>query len=233
MTTKHDQGKLRYHLLPAKALRLVVDVLTRGAVKYEEENWRTVKDWRKRYTSAAMRHLEAYRMGERADPEWGLPHLAHLACCVLFLLELEEHPTQVAFRQAADKVEESLGPPPGFEHIGPPPCVWGEATAKSQGYRQEIKEGPTGGPYRTAPSSGCLCRPVPGVPQWVTTVPECPFHGSKYRVEGMFQEATGDWLDQIGDYMVGLKRPKDPQGKPFSDREYRKAIADLLTMRHG
>jgi hypothetical protein len=28
-------------------------------------------------------------MGERLDPEWGLHHLAHAACCVLYILDHE------------------------------------------------------------------------------------------------------------------------------------------------
>ena len=86
---KDDSGKLRYDLLPPLALREVVKVLTFGARKYAPENWRKVDGWRWRYFAAAMRHLWAYYTGERDDGESGLPHLAHAACCVLFLLGME------------------------------------------------------------------------------------------------------------------------------------------------
>jgi hypothetical protein len=37
-----------------------------------------------------MRHLHAFNDGEDKDPESGLSHLAHLGCCVMFLLEFEK-----------------------------------------------------------------------------------------------------------------------------------------------
>jgi hypothetical protein len=40
--------------------------------------------------SAAMRHLWAWWKGEQADPETGLPHLAHAACCLMFLMAYEK-----------------------------------------------------------------------------------------------------------------------------------------------
>lgn len=33
-----------------------------------------------------MRHLTAWWGGEKSDPESGEHHLAHLGCCVIFLL---------------------------------------------------------------------------------------------------------------------------------------------------
>lgn len=86
---KDDAGKPRWHLLPWRAAALVVDVLEHGARKYAPDNWRVVPDPQPRYFSAAMRHLIAWWGGENRDPESGLPHLAHAACCLLFLLELE------------------------------------------------------------------------------------------------------------------------------------------------
>lgn len=87
--TKHDAGKLRWSLLPWGAVRSVVDVLTRGAIKYAPDNWRKVEDWRARYHDAMVRHVTAWHLGEKYDDEWGLPHLAHAACCCLFLLALD------------------------------------------------------------------------------------------------------------------------------------------------
>lgn len=86
---KDDQSKLRYDLLPEKAERFVVEVLTHGARKYGDDNWRYVPDARKRYLAAAMRHLAAYRAAQDADPDSGLPHLAHAVCSLMFLLELD------------------------------------------------------------------------------------------------------------------------------------------------
>lgn len=56
------------------------------------DNWKTVPDARRRYYDAAIRHLTAWWDGERNDPESNLPHLAHAACCIIFLLWLDDNP---------------------------------------------------------------------------------------------------------------------------------------------
>jgi hypothetical protein len=67
-------------------------VLKFGAQKYAEHNWRAGFAW-SRPLSAAMRHITAFNAGEDKDPESGLSHLAHAACCIMFLLEFEKtHP---------------------------------------------------------------------------------------------------------------------------------------------
>lgn len=85
--TKHDAGKRRYDLMPEGAFRKIVDVLTYGAAKYGEENWREVEDAKRRYYAAAMRHMEAWRAGCVTDEESGYEHLAHAVCSLLFLIE--------------------------------------------------------------------------------------------------------------------------------------------------
>jgi hypothetical protein len=87
--TKFDREKDRWDLLPIAATREIVRVLTFGATKYDDENWRKVPDGRRRYYAAALRHLTAWFEGELRDPETGFSHLAHAGCCVLFLLALE------------------------------------------------------------------------------------------------------------------------------------------------
>jgi len=83
---KYDGGKPRYALIPPGVLDPVVKVLTLGAEKYSGDNWMRVDDCGRRYYSALMRHLEAWRSGESTDPESGLPHLAHVVCNAFFLL---------------------------------------------------------------------------------------------------------------------------------------------------
>jgi len=85
---KDDTGKAPWHLVPWNALGDVVAVLDFGARKYGEGNWRLVPNARERYFAATQRHLVAWFGGQHADPETGLPHLAHATCCVLFLLAL-------------------------------------------------------------------------------------------------------------------------------------------------
>jgi len=83
---KLDQGKLRYTLLPFKAITEVVKVLEFGAKKYKKDNWQKVDNARERYLDAAFRHLISYVEGEVMDSESKLPHLAHAVCCLLFVL---------------------------------------------------------------------------------------------------------------------------------------------------
>jgi hypothetical protein len=88
---KHDGGKPPMGLLPASALREVAEVLDFGAQKYSPNNWRHVRPGH-RYLDASLRHLFAYSEGEDIDHGpggSGLSHLAHAACCILFMIELE------------------------------------------------------------------------------------------------------------------------------------------------
>jgi len=86
---KFDGGKLRMSLLPVAALNEILSVLEFGAQKYAPNNWRKVDNMRERYFNAVHRHLSAWWSGERNDPESGYHHLAHCACCIIFLLAIE------------------------------------------------------------------------------------------------------------------------------------------------
>lgn len=85
--TKFDQNKPRYDLMPISAELEVVEVLTYGAMKYDENNWRNVEPLNQRYYSAARRHMQSFMSGERRDQESGMHHLAHACCCLLFMLQ--------------------------------------------------------------------------------------------------------------------------------------------------
>jgi len=98
---KFDDAKLKYHLVDRAALAWLTAVLTYGAIKYEEGNWAEVDGWKDRYYSALMRHVEAWRGGEKYDPESTLPHLCHAFFCVMCLLakdspKLDELPQRLA-----------------------------------------------------------------------------------------------------------------------------------------
>lgn len=82
---KDDQGKLPYDLIAPELLEEVARVLRFGAQKYEPRNWEGGMKW-SRCFAALMRHMWAYWRGEDKDPETGFLHLAHAACCVMFLL---------------------------------------------------------------------------------------------------------------------------------------------------
>ena len=86
---KLDSQKTPWDLLPWGAAQAVVDVLEHGRKKYSADNWRKVPEPNRRYFAAMIRHLVAWRRGEKLDKESGLSHLAHAGACLLFLLELE------------------------------------------------------------------------------------------------------------------------------------------------
>lgn len=83
--TKFDKEKNRLELLPPLALEEIGKVMTFGAVRYGTDNWRKGMAWR-RLIGAALRHTMAFARGENTDPDTGICHLAHAACCILFLL---------------------------------------------------------------------------------------------------------------------------------------------------
>lgn len=85
---KFDNGKVRLELLPWPALIEVGKVLTFGALKYSPWNWSKGMSW-SRLVGAAQRHLSAWIHREERDEETGLSHLAHAACCILFLMTYE------------------------------------------------------------------------------------------------------------------------------------------------
>lgn len=85
---KYDGGKPRLDLLSSKALVAIAEVMTFGATKYGDNNWRGGIKW-SRVFGALMRHAWAWWSGEDKDKETGLSHLAHAGCCIMFLLEYE------------------------------------------------------------------------------------------------------------------------------------------------
>lgn len=85
---KHDQEKTDLSLLSSIAIMKIGEVMTFGKRKYAAHNWRAGFAW-SRLLAAALRHIISYMGGEDTDPESGLSHLAHAACCIMFLLEFE------------------------------------------------------------------------------------------------------------------------------------------------
>ena len=91
---KFDQGKPEWDLLPLGPVEEIVKVLMHGREKYGRDNWQLVDNPIRRYYAAAQRHLAAFRRArfdtkdpyDAIDSESKLHHLAHAACCILFLL---------------------------------------------------------------------------------------------------------------------------------------------------
>lgn len=86
---KFDEGKIRVDLLPSESLFAVAEVLTFGASKYGEHNWRKGIAWSRLY-AAAQRHMMKWNAGETHDEESGKNHLAHACVNLLMLLSYEK-----------------------------------------------------------------------------------------------------------------------------------------------
>ena len=91
--TKFDDNKLRLDLLPPEFEEAVAEILTYGAKKYEDENWRKGIKYKRVY-GALRRHLLAWWKGEDYDNETGFSHLWHAACNLAFLITYEAHPSE-------------------------------------------------------------------------------------------------------------------------------------------
>lgn len=85
---RHDDGKPQMALLSPVAMEEIAKVLTFGAKKYGDNNWRGGFAWT-RVAHCLLRHIFAWLRGEDKDAESGLSHLAHAGCNIMFLLEFE------------------------------------------------------------------------------------------------------------------------------------------------
>lgn len=83
---KYDGEKPRCDLFPLDTLVSISKVLTVGAKKYSDNNWKKVENGYERYKAALLRHLAAIDSGEVDDPETGLPHVYHVGACVVFMI---------------------------------------------------------------------------------------------------------------------------------------------------
>lgn len=79
------EGKPRLALIDPAFLDALARVLTFGAEKYGANNWRKGLTYGETL-DAALRHLNAFNAGEDTDPESGLPHPAHAAANLMFLV---------------------------------------------------------------------------------------------------------------------------------------------------
>ena len=86
---RFDEGKLRYDLVPTRAVKEIAKVLTFGAKKYGDRNWEKGMEWGK-VIGSLERHLTSWKGGEDFDQESGLSHLSHLITNVAFLIEYSE-----------------------------------------------------------------------------------------------------------------------------------------------
>jgi hypothetical protein len=76
-------------LIPVGAMEAVARVMELGAKKYGPYNWRSKAVKKMVYANAALRHLFAWIGGQDKDPESGQSHMAHVAACMLLVLDAE------------------------------------------------------------------------------------------------------------------------------------------------
>jgi len=85
---KWDTGKLDYTLLEPLFLQEMAKIMTLGEKNHPkvggEPSWRLVEA--EAYLKALLRHIQAYRLGERVDQEMGTKHLAHAAVNAMFVM---------------------------------------------------------------------------------------------------------------------------------------------------
>lgn len=105
--TKHDEGKLRYDLIPAYPMEMLAAVFTFGSKKYDDWNWIKGIKYSKLFGSL-FRHTWDFIKGEDLDKESGLPNLAHAMCNVCMLLYFYK------FRKDLDDRKKEVSSVPGF-----------------------------------------------------------------------------------------------------------------------
>jgi hypothetical protein len=81
--------KLPLHLWPETATALGCLGLLDGGLKYGRSNFRAVGVRASIYFDAARRHINAWFEGENADPDSGLPHIAHALACLAIIVDAE------------------------------------------------------------------------------------------------------------------------------------------------
>jgi len=84
--------KLRWQIVPWREIEALAEVFDFGARKRGERgshSWERMGDVREEYFAKIMRHVTAWRLGERSDPESGRSHLYHAAADLLILAALD------------------------------------------------------------------------------------------------------------------------------------------------
>ena len=81
---RHNEGKIKWSLVPFRALEPMVQVLMFGAKKYSPDNWKKGMKYTIIYDSM-QRHLTSFMEGEENDSESKLHHVGHILCNALFL----------------------------------------------------------------------------------------------------------------------------------------------------
>ena len=107
-TAKRDAGKPKLTLVPHQIIYDIARVREYGNIVHlDSDNWRTVEI--ERFRDAMYRHMLDYLEEPKGlDKDSGLTHLAHLACNVAFLCEMEKEEKQKMTKQEVEKATNIL-----------------------------------------------------------------------------------------------------------------------------
>lgn len=83
---RFNEGKPRMGLLPADPLLEMARVLTMGADKYGDHNWRKGLKYLS-VLDSMERHIAAFKKGQDHDEESNLHHMAHVMCNAAFIIQ--------------------------------------------------------------------------------------------------------------------------------------------------
>jgi len=87
---KDDNNKPRVDLVLPETIIGMAEVLTIGVAKYKANSWQNVVEGEDVHYAALLRHLLAWKMGERFDKETKLSHMKHVLTNAMFLLYHEK-----------------------------------------------------------------------------------------------------------------------------------------------
>lgn len=85
---KNDVNKPQLNLISPYFLDEMAMILGFGEAKYGKANWKKGIEF-SRLVAATKRHLQAVEKGNFIDKESGKSHLAHAACNLMMMFELE------------------------------------------------------------------------------------------------------------------------------------------------
>ena len=88
---KHDEGKLRYDLIPIEILKALAEIYTYGLKDHTENSWKKVK--KSRYVAAFFRHFGEMRSGNIYDDDSNHEHSKHMLwnAATICYLDLKEN----------------------------------------------------------------------------------------------------------------------------------------------
>lgn len=127
---KHDEGKEQLTLVPRQIIHDIAKVRMFGTEKYKDpDNWKLVE--KERYRDAAFRHFLRYLDDPQGvDEESGLSHLAHLACNIAFLCELEAN-EQEENRNECSTITNRYNGVTWYTNSSYPPCSVTQASRQA------------------------------------------------------------------------------------------------------